>query len=259
MGGGGMGGGGGMRGGGMGGGGMGGGGMRGGGMGGGMGGGGMRGGGAGTRGGQAGGRQGGRQGGQTPGRPTGPQEKALTIKNMRIVLFTDQGQLIADPVPVIATTKDRRGWIPVSVVLARFSGPKGAREIRAVGLFGDQTDKLYLGQLRLIIDHTPVKVAVKANPGVARTDQLVDFTTELTGGPVDDPQVAWSFGEGEKGQQQAFGTHVRYVYKKPGDFIVTATVKNKAGARAPASGSTGVHIEAAAKTGTETSTEDQTQ
>jgi hypothetical protein len=225
--------------------------------GGGMGGMGGMGGGGGMRGGAAGGRQGGRQGGQTPGAPTGPQVKALTMKNMRIVLFTDQGQLVADPVPVIATTKDKRGWIPVNAALARFSGTKGARELRAVGLFSDQTDKFYLGQLRLIVDHTPVKVTVKANPGMGRTDTLVDFTTELSGGPVDDPQVVWSFGEGEKGQEQAFGTHVKYVYKKPGDFIVTATVKDKAGVRAPATGSAGVHIEAIPKTGT--STEDETQ
>ena len=223
------------------------------------GGGGMRGGGGGMRGGATGGRQGGRQGGQTAGGPTGPQVKALTMKNMRIVLFTEQGQLVADPVPVIATTKDKRGWVPVNVALARFSGAKGARELRAVGLFSDQTDRFYLGQLRLIVDHTPIKVTVKANPGMARTDQLVDFTTELTGGPVDDPQIAWSFGEGEKGQEQAFGTHVKYVYKKSGDFIVTATVKDKAGVRAPASGSAGVHIEETPKTGAEASTEGQTQ
>jgi hypothetical protein len=169
--------------------------------------------------------------------------KALTLHNLRLVLFTDQGQLIGDPVAVTATSKDKRGWIPVSAALARFTGAKGARELRAVGIFADRSDTFYLGQVRLIVDRTPVKVGVHAKPGVARPDELVDLTTELSGGPVDDAQVSWSFGEGGQEQGQAFGSHVKYIYKKPGDYIVTATVRDKAGVRPPATGSAGVHIE----------------
>jgi hypothetical protein len=172
--------------------------------------------------------------------------KALTLRALRLVLFTDAGELVADPVPVVATTKDKRGWIPVTVSLSQFKGTREAKTVRAVGIFADQSDKFYLGQMSLMIDHTPPKIAVKANPGVARTKELIDFTTELSGGPVD-ARVSWNFGDANEGEAQAFGSHVKYIYQKPGDYLVTCTVSDKAGVRKPVTASTGIHVEEALK------------
>jgi len=258
MGGGGMRGGGGMMGGGarggMGGGGMrGGGGMMGGGARGGMGGGGMRGGAA--RGGLMSGAATGRAPtGRAPTRPGAPAapgaaptgEKALTTKNLRLVLFTDEGVIVADPVAIGLQAKDKRGWLPVSVSLARFKGPEGAKQLRAVGLFSEQSDVFYLGQLRLLVDRTPVRAAVKAEPAITRTGQVIDFSVELSGGPVD-PQISWDFGESDEVKQQAVGARVKYVYKKAGDYLVTCTVADRGGVRGPLKASSGVHIEEAPK------------
>jgi PKD repeat protein len=172
--------------------------------------------------------------------------KALTLKNLRLVLFTEAGELVADPVPVVATIKDKKGWIPVTVSLSRFKGAQGAKTVRAVGIFADQSDKFYLGQLRLIVDHSPPRVSVKANPGVARTKELVDFTTDLSGGAIE-PKTSWNFGDTGGNEAQAFGSHVKYIYRKPGDYLATATVTDKAGVRKPVTATTGVHVEEAEK------------
>ncbi|UCC67988.1 MAG: hypothetical protein JSV79_12890, partial [Armatimonadota bacterium] len=127
-------------------GGRGGGGMRGGGGGpgmrGGRGGGGMRGGGggAGMRGGarRAGGgaagaaaqqraRPGASESGEAPG------AKVFVLKNVRVVLFSDQGMTIADSVPVDVMPKDKHGWTRVSIPLSQFKGIEGATSLRAVG------------------------------------------------------------------------------------------------------------------------------
>jgi hypothetical protein len=240
------GGGGGGAGGGLGGGGGGGGGMRGGGGarggGGGAGGAGGRGGGAGagaTRG-RAGGQAGAAPGGRGAGAP--PGEKALTLQSLRLVLFTDEGMMVAEPVRVATTVKDKRGWYPVSAALAQFRGAKGAKSVGAVGIFADQSDVFYLGQVRLIVDHTPPRVALKAEPAVARTDELVDLTADLSGGPVD-PEISWNFGDSGQTGPQAFGPHVKCLYKKPGDYVITCTVTDRAGVHTPVVQTTGVHVE----------------
>lgn len=158
------------------------------------------------------------------------------------MLFTDRGEIVADPVPAGVLAKDKRGWLPVTVPLSRFQGEKGATLLRAVGIFADQSDTFYLGQVRLTVDHTPVRAAVKADPGVARTDELISFSTEITGG-ASDPEVAWNFGDSGKREPQAVGPKVKYIYKKPGDYIVTATVTDRAGVQPPVTESTGVHVE----------------
>jgi hypothetical protein len=237
--------------GGIGGGGMGGGGLGGGGRGG-IGGGGRAGvvGGRGAVGGAPTGQAATRPGAAAAPRAPAPGEKALTLENLRLVFFTDQGVLVADPVRVGLQAKDKRGWIPVSVSLARFQGPEGAKSLRAVGLFAEQSDTFYLGQMRLLIDRTPVRVALKAEPAVARTGEVIAFSADLTGGPVD-PLISWDFGEGESEalREQAVGAKVKYVYKKPGDYLVTCTVTDRAGARPPVKQTTGVHIEEAKKAG----------
>jgi len=234
-------GGGGMRGGG--GGGRGGGGMRGGGGGGGRGGGGMRGGG--IRGGAAGTRGGTARAGQ-PGmpalRPGETESKALTARNLRLVLFTDKGMLVADAVPIGFEPRDERGWAPVTVPLAGFKGPKDATQVRAVAVFADESEVFYLGRIRLIEDKRPVEPTITAEPLFANLNQLVAFSVSLRGGPVD-PIISWDFDKSNGIQKQAFGHEVKWLYKNPGDYMVTCTITDKAKVRAPATATVGIRAE----------------
>ncbi len=207
-----------------------------------MGGGGMRGGGMGGR----GGARGGTARGGVAGAPALTQadltEKQFTARNLRLVLFTDKGQLVADDVPVGIFPKDERGWTPVTVSLAQLKGPQGATQVRAVGIFSDESEVFYLGRVRLIEDNRPVDVTVKAEPLFARPDQVITFTASLRGGPVA-PIISWDFDKSDGIQQQAFGPEVKYLYKKPGDYQITCTVTDKAKVRAPASATVGIKVE----------------
>jgi hypothetical protein len=246
--------GGGMRGGGMGGGR--GGGMRGGGMGGGMRGGGMRGGrgggmrGGGMGGGRGGGMRGGRQtvgggrAGMRPaaGAPGADEEKAFSMDNLRLVLFTDRGMGIADQVPVGVLSNDERGWTPVAVPLAQFQGVSEAANLRAIGVFADRSDVFYLGRARLIVDRSPVDITVKADPLITAPDQVIDFSVELRGGPIT-PRVSWDFDDADGIQEQALGPKVKYLYKTPGDFLATCTVTDSSGVRPPLAKAIGIRIE----------------
>ncbi|UCC69313.1 MAG: hypothetical protein JSV79_05205 [Armatimonadota bacterium] len=141
--------------------------------------------------------------------------------------------------------KDKHGWTRVSIPLSQFKGIEGATSLRAVGVFADQSDVFYLGRLGLLIDRTPVEIVVTAEPLVARADQLIDFSVELRGGPIN-PEIFWDFDEADGIQQEAVGAKVKYLYKEPGDYLATCTVRDRGGVKPEASKSIGIRVEAAA-------------
>ncbi len=175
-------------------------------------------------------------------RPGETDERALTARNLRLVLFTDKGMLTADSVPISFGPRDERGWVPVTIPLSALKGPAGSTQVRAVGVFSSESEVFYLARIRLIEDRRPAEVVIKAEPLFARPDKLITFTASLRGGPID-PIISWDFDKTNGIQQQAVGEEVRYLYSKPGDYLVTCTVTDKAGIRAPATATVGIKVE----------------
>jgi len=153
--------------------------------------------------------------------------------------------MMASAVPVGAISKDDRGWLPVTVALSQMKGAEGATKVRAVGIFADESDVFYVGRVRLLADSKPVEVTVKAEPLFARPDQIVEFVASLRGGPVD-ARISWDFDKRDGIRQEALGREVKYIYKEPGDYLVTCTVTDKAGVRAPATTAVGIRVEGSA-------------
>ena len=153
--------------------------------------------------------------------------------------------MIASAVSLGAISKDERGWSPVTVALSQMKGAEGATKVRAVGIFADESDVFYVGRVRLLSDSKPVEVTVKAEPLFSRPDQIVEFAASLRGGSVD-ARVSWDFDKRDGIREQALGMEVKYVYKEPGDYLVTCTVTDKAGVRAPATATVGIRVEGSA-------------
>jgi len=216
----------------------------GGGRGGGGGGGGRGGGGGGGRAGGQGGATGGRagQGVTPPGATVVTTEIGFSARSLRLVLFTDKGSMVANEVPMAQTVKDSRGWYRVYYPLSRFSGATGATTLRAVGLFADESEAFYLGQIRLVIDKTQVKSTLKAEPAITQTGKVVEFSVGLTGGNID-PDIAWDFDESDGVRKQAVGDKVKYVFRKAGDYVVTAVIEDRSGVQEPMRKKIGVRVE----------------
>ncbi|MCJ7822084.1 MAG: PKD domain-containing protein, partial [Armatimonadetes bacterium] len=110
--------------------------------------------------------------------------------------------------------------------------------------FSDQSDVFYLGRVALLVDRRPVELTVEATPSITRVDQMIDFSVELRGGPVN-PVVSWDFDESDGIQQQAVGPKAKYIYKKPGDYIATCTVRDRGGVQPDSVKSVGIRVEGA--------------
>ncbi len=204
-----------------------------------------------------GGRIGGGRGGRVGGRAAGaqprttrtqaqgatPQTKAFTATRLRVVLFTDQGPMMADSGLISEAMVDQRGWSSVVISLLRFKGAEGARELHALGVFADQPDVFYVGRIRLLSDRTPMKITIKVDPSITVTDQIVEFSAEMGGGAIENPRFAWDFDESDGIQRQAVGKKVKYIYQEPGDYVVTCTMTDEPGIRDVVTEKAGVRVE----------------
>ena len=182
-----------------------------------------------------------------PGAPAGapgaaPAANEVRLRHVRVVLFTDAGAMIADGVPVDGSIKDARGWIPVSIALSDFRGAPGSQKVRAVGIFADESDVLYVGRVSLLVDRSVVRATLTASPSVARVGEMIEFSVTLKGGPIR-PLISWDFDRADGIQREAVGGKVKYVYKSPGDYLATCTITDKAGVRAQMTEQIGVHVE----------------
>jgi hypothetical protein len=169
-------------------------------------------------------------------------EIGFTARSLRLVLFTDKGSMVANEVPMAPTIKDARGWYRVYCPLSRFAGAAGASTLTGVGLFADESEAFYLGQIRLVVDRTEVKATLKAEPAITQTGKVTEFSVGLTGGNID-PEVAWDFDTVDGVKRQAVGGKVKYIFKKPGDYVVTAVIEDKSGVQQPIRKQIGVRVE----------------
>jgi len=166
----------------------------------------------------------------------------FAARNMRLVLFTDKGQMIADAVPIMVDERDERGWVPVTAPLASLRGSEGATQVRAVGVFTDEAEIFYLGRVRLIADKRPAEVSVVATPQFARPNQIVEFRAKLRGGVID-PLITWDFDKTDGITDQAIGREVKFVYKEAGNYMATCRVTDKAGIREEVTANVGIRVE----------------
>jgi hypothetical protein len=129
----------------------------------------------------------------------------------------------------------------VTVSLSEFKGASGGDVVRAVGVFSDESDVFYLGRVRLLVDRRPIELSIEAVPLMARPDEVIEFSVSWRGGAID-PRATWDFDETDGIQQEAVGVKTSYLYKEPGDYMVTCSVSDRDGVRSPISKGVGIKV-----------------
>jgi len=117
-------------------------------------------------------------------------------------------------------------WVRIAAPLAKFKLPEGTTEFRLKRLIitTDLPTTLYLGEIRMVTDDTPIRVGSLGSQTVAVYDEVL-FNPEADGG-VSSLKYAWDFDSSNGIQAEQTQKVGRFIYTRGGDFTVTLTVSD---------------------------------
>jgi hypothetical protein len=202
-----------------------------------------------------GGRGGGYPGG--PGGPGGEAGSTTTVKpkalsNFRLVLVTDDGKKTEMIVPLDSARTERETWQSFSIPVAAIPGLKNTDGmVKEIQLFGDNPAVVYIGEVRVLRDETPIRVDDLDDITIAKNDTQT-FTASAEAGPTP-LKYEWSINgvaarDGEKQevttsyQVVGEGKTFKHKFVKGGDYDVTLTVSDIYGLKKPVTKKMHVHV-----------------
>ncbi|MCE5200296.1 PKD domain-containing protein [bacterium] len=126
-------------------------------------------------------------------------------------------------------------WVRVPVPLSRFRTAVGSKDLKVkqICIFSDVPATMYLGEIKLMTDATPIKADSLGEQVVAVQDNV--FLVGSAEGGISNLKYSWDFDNRNGIQQEQSGKVARFVFTHGGDFTVTLTVSDTDGVKAPVS------------------------
>lgn len=203
-----------------------------------------------------GGRPGGGEGGQFGGAREGGAMKTVKPKplaNFRIVLVTSDSKKMEFILPIDTARLERDEWRSVAIPVAAITGLKDTSgQLKEIQFFGDSPAVVYLGEVRVVRDSTPIRPDDLIDQTVAKNDP-VTFTASAEGGPSP-LKYEWSIvgvpskDPNEKSEVNANyqvvgeGRVFKHTFRKSGDYLITLTVTDIFGLKKPVTTKANVHV-----------------
>ena len=145
---------------------------------------------------------------------------------LRVVLTTDDGMKAETFVDLANTAPNERGWRKVGVPLAAINGwAKSSKKLKSVALSLDKIGTIYLGDLQILKDETPIY----AEPSVREMNLALGDQVTLSAmgyGGSSPLKFTWDFDKEDGVTADAEGQSITRRFRKPGSFIVTLTVSD---------------------------------
>ncbi len=186
-----------------------------------------------------------------PGFAPAPQAAPLPPQTLSAVhlIFTRADGSQADvvrPYPDLSQTDAGAGseqWIPISVPLAALHFAAGAADspLQSIIIAGNDYAVLYLGQIRLTRDTTPITCFAGANQTVSAGEGVALRGT--ADGGASSLKYSWDFDASDGITEQANGLSVTTQYLKPKDYTATLTVSDIDGLKKPAVSTVTIHVQ----------------
>jgi hypothetical protein len=179
--------------------------------------------------------------------------KAKPLANFRIVLVTADNRKMEFTLPVDSARLEREEWRSVAIPVASIPGIKeSAGQLKEIHLFGDSYGTLYLGEVRVVRDATPIRPDDLSDQTVAKNDVVV-FTASAEGGPAP-LKYEWTIvgvpskDPNERSEVNASyqvvgeGRVFKHAFRKSGDYMVTLTVSDLYGLKKAATTKANIHV-----------------
>ena len=158
------------------------------------------------------------------------------VKNIRFTFFTDKGEslLIVTPEQFYPKEEVNRLWIRIGIPLSMIGDklPVGGKLTRLLITSDDPVDFL-IGRMAFVRDNEPILVNMFIFPPFLEAKQRIFLAARVEAGltPYD---VEWDFDTAAGNTVDATGERVTYTYATEGVYTITCTVKDKTGAKPPA-------------------------
>lgn len=160
---------------------------------------------------------------------------------VRFVFYSDNNLVVPAEEPTNPLDTDDN-WVRVAVPMAKFKRAGDISEFRLKRLLimSDMPTTMYLGEMKIVTDDSPIKVDPLDSQTVALMDDVF-FTANARGG-VSSLKYAWDFDSSNGIQAEQTSRVARYVYTRGGTFTVTLTVSDADGLKAPVTVSTSIEV-----------------
>lgn len=179
-----------------------------------------------------GGEDGGRESGGG-GATTQATEEDTTLKQIRLIVTTTDGMKSEVYVPVRTSRPDDRGWSQISVPLQAIRGlEKTNKVVQSIAVATDVLATFYIGELRVILDSTPIYGEPNIREINVGTDETINFSATGFGG-ASVLVYTWDFNSADGIGVDAEGQSVKRRFRKPGTYTVTLTIADKYGLKKP--------------------------
>lgn len=186
-------------------------------------------------GGQRGGPGVGGPGGMGPGGPGGTGATAPVLKQLRLIVTTSDGKRSEVYVPANTSSASDQGWTTVAIPLQAISGfDRTNKAVSAVAISGNTTATLYVGDIRVVDDSTPITGDTNVSSGELNAALGDEYT--LTGygsGGSSILRYTWDFDDRDGIQVDAEGQSVNRKFRKPGTYVITLTISDYYGLKQP--------------------------
>jgi hypothetical protein len=172
------------------------------------------------------------------------------MHRLRLVLLTDKGEMQIDAWPLIPGTLNSAGWRRVDIPLAAFksSGAERGEILRGLRISSDRADMFYIGQIKLVLESSPIELKIKATaaeaaanePATTKAGEVESINAKVGAGikfhaAVDAGpslvRISWDFDSKNGKQVEAEGKDVEWIYEKSGVYTVTCTATDQYGSK----------------------------
>lgn len=168
--------------------------------------------------------------GGMPGWPGGAYP-TYQLKSFRIVLFCEDGLLVSEDFPFEMQTMMGERWYSVAIPFNTFKG-KGNGVVKRMLICTNSPQTIYIGQISIAVDDTPITVAVPSKSMTVRVNTMVQFYAIGRAG-LSSLRYTWDFDDSNGIQEESIGQVVFHSFPKQGTYTVTVTVSDLAGVKKP--------------------------
>lgn len=183
------------------------------------------------------------------GRPATKVQKFRKLENLRVVLVTTGDKTVEVMLPLASAATDNE-WKLLAIPVSRIPNLKADdAKIKEIRLFGDAPATLNVGSIGVVEDPTPINLNSINDKTVQRLAKYQYYATANAG--VTPLVFSWDWDASDGIQNEAEGRNVTYTFRKASvddagskntDYVVTVTVSDLYGIKAPVKTSFKVHV-----------------